>query len=294
MSSFPTRNTAPSFDNDDPHQAAPTLTWQTMFQQLKDFHDLGHTKGYPPRMARWMAAQRRQYRPYGIGKKAPVGIIKQRIKKLNSLGFDWELPNNANVGVVKKVNEIISKRSIIKHNLILSGGTTTAPAPRTISRGKRHLSPTGDFVKSQTHSLRGRIRVPSRKAQESYETDLQIESMEARDMGTRKKYDDDVSTVTSGDGSSLEKKNENQRLPYFPGILLDFVNDMNETNPDIVEWLPDGDGFRINDEVSTFFFHPLLVATTPLMAKLEDSISLSISLFMLGCHHQGNEELFQA
>jgi hypothetical protein len=28
------------------------------------------------------------------------------------------------------------------------------------------------------------------------------------------------------------------------------VNDIDETNPDILEWLPNGEGFRINDEVS--------------------------------------------
>ena len=191
-----------------------------------------------------------------------MGIIKQRIKKLNSLGFDWEKVRVLDHHVLhgKKVDEIVAKRSRIKHNLILSGGTTaTTTAPKTsIGRGNTYLARSGDFVSPErhspkaNHSSRGRIRVPSRRAQESHETDLQVESMEAGDMGTKRKYDDDVSTVSSGEGGgSLEKRNENERSSsYFPGKLLDFVNDMNETNPDIVEWLPAGDGFRINDEVN--------------------------------------------
>ncbi|KAL3795253.1 hypothetical protein HJC23_008338 [Cyclotella cryptica] len=68
----------------------PSLSWHTMFQQLKDIHDLGHTKArIPPRIIRWMSTQQRQYRVYGIGLKEPVGIIKQRVNKLNSLGFEW-------------------------------------------------------------------------------------------------------------------------------------------------------------------------------------------------------------
>ncbi|KAL7485650.1 hypothetical protein ACHAW6_011238 [Cyclotella cf. meneghiniana] len=67
-----------------------TLSWQMMFQQLKDIHDLGHASArIPPRIIRWMSTQQRQYRVYGIGLKEPVGIIKHRIKKLNSLGFEW-------------------------------------------------------------------------------------------------------------------------------------------------------------------------------------------------------------
>lgn len=67
-----------------------SLSWQMMFQQLKDIHDLGHASArIPPRIIRWMSTQQRQYRVYGIGLKEPVGIIKHRIKKLNSLGFEW-------------------------------------------------------------------------------------------------------------------------------------------------------------------------------------------------------------
>jgi hypothetical protein len=68
------------------------ITWQEMFQQLKDFRELRHHR-IPPRLDRWMNAQRRQYSMYGIGTKQPTGIITNRIRQLNSIGFEW------NVGV---------------------------------------------------------------------------------------------------------------------------------------------------------------------------------------------------
>jgi hypothetical protein len=76
--------------SDPPGYRPVSLSWQKMFQQLKDYHDLGHSKGrIPPRMLRWMSMQQRQYRVYGIGLKEPVGIIKHRVRKLNELGFEW-------------------------------------------------------------------------------------------------------------------------------------------------------------------------------------------------------------
>ncbi|KAL3767852.1 hypothetical protein ACHAWU_007330, partial [Discostella pseudostelligera] len=69
------------------------VTWQEMFQQLKDFHELKHRK-IPPRLALWMNAQRRQYKMYGIGMKQPVGIITNRIRQLNSIGFEWDVVSN--------------------------------------------------------------------------------------------------------------------------------------------------------------------------------------------------------
>jgi hypothetical protein len=64
-------------------------TWQETFQQLRDFHKLGRNKSPPPRLVKWMAAQRRRYKLYGVGRKKPVGIIKNRLNQLNSIGFDW-------------------------------------------------------------------------------------------------------------------------------------------------------------------------------------------------------------
>jgi hypothetical protein len=249
-----------------------------MFQQLKDYHDLGHRKGYPPRIARWMAAQRRQYRPYGIGKKTPVGIIKQRIKKLNSLGFSWEAPINVDEGA-KKVEEI-KKKSRIKHNLLAAG---LKPTSKNRTQEYEYLTRSGDFLSpekdqsqktQQTQSSRGRICVPSRRMQESHETNMQIESMdEVEKNGPQKrKYDDDVSTVTSGDGSSL---GATKNASLFPGRLLDMVNDIDETNPDILEWLPNGEGFRINDEVSN----------VPILAQSFLYALSDLHFFFSGCNH---------
>jgi hypothetical protein len=246
-------NTAPSFHEGEPHPSTPSINWNVMFQQLKDYHDLGHTKGYPPRIARWMSAQRRQYRPYGIGKKDPIGIIKQRIKKLNSLGFSWDAPINADEGA-KKVEEI-KKKSKIKHNLLAAGikvkSMNTNQEYNYLSRSGDFLSPEKtkdqDAVK-QTQSSRGRVRVPSRRMQESYETNMQIDVDEVDKNATQKKnHDDDISTITSGDGSS---QGATTKSNLFPGVMLDMINDINETNPNILEWLPNGKGFRINDVVS--------------------------------------------
>jgi len=69
--------------------AAANPTWQEMFRQLHDFHKLSNTKSLPPRLVKWMDAQRRRYKLYGVGRKKTVGIIKHRISQLNSVGFDW-------------------------------------------------------------------------------------------------------------------------------------------------------------------------------------------------------------
>jgi hypothetical protein len=66
-------------------------SWQTMFSQLRDYHDLGHKRGFPTRISQWMAMQRRQYKVYATGKREAVGIIKSRVMKLNSIGFRWSL-----------------------------------------------------------------------------------------------------------------------------------------------------------------------------------------------------------
>ena len=64
-------------------------SWQDMFRQLHDFHKFGNTESPPPKLIKWMDAQRRRYVLYGVGRKKTVGIIKYRIKQLNSIGFNW-------------------------------------------------------------------------------------------------------------------------------------------------------------------------------------------------------------
>jgi hypothetical protein len=229
---------ANSFDNGQSEQASPQVSWHAMFQQLKDWKDLGHRKGYPPRIARWMAAQRRQYRPYGIGKKAPVGIVKQRIKKLNSVDFNWGAPVDADGGG-RKVEA--HKKSKIKHDLLTKGVKSKS---NDGTEEYSYLTRTTDFwcaekdesikLKAATQSSRGRIRMPSRRMQDYCDVNFQGDS-----FAEVHKYEDDLSTVTSADGVQL-----------FPGKLLGMVNDLDETNPDVIEWLPNGQAFRFNDEVS--------------------------------------------
>eukprot|EP00984_Skeletonema_dohrnii_P038150 scaffold41036_cov172-Skeletonema_dohrnii-CCMP3373.AAC.1 len=69
-------------------EASYAPSWQETFRQLKDFQKLGNAKSLPPRLVKWMDAQRRRYKLYGVGRKKTVGIIKHRIAQLNSVGFD--------------------------------------------------------------------------------------------------------------------------------------------------------------------------------------------------------------
>lgn len=63
-------------------------SWQSTFKQIRDFHDLGH-RHYPPRLAAWLDAQRRRYVAYGTGRIAPIGIVGNRIRQLDSIEIDW-------------------------------------------------------------------------------------------------------------------------------------------------------------------------------------------------------------
>ena len=63
-------------------------SWQSTFKQIRDFHDLGH-RHYPPRLAAWLDVQRRRYVAYGTGRIAPIGIVGNRIRQLDSIGIDW-------------------------------------------------------------------------------------------------------------------------------------------------------------------------------------------------------------
>jgi hypothetical protein len=246
-------------NNEQDQQAAPVIiSWQAMFQQLKDWQELGHKKGFPPRIARWMAAQRRQYRIYGIGKKTPVGIIKTRVKKLNSLGFNWESPKIIEDGAMKLM---LKKKSKIKHNLLAAGTKKSKEQTKLESTPEyKYLAQSSDFYspdreekarnrqmqQTQTQSSRGRIRVPSRRLQESYDASEDIELANEYPPAAE---DDLSASGTSGDGSQ-DVGSANKSKASFPGVLLDLVNETTETNPEILEWLPCGTAFRINDEVS--------------------------------------------
>lgn len=177
---------------------------------------------------------------YGIGKKTPVGIIKQRVKKLNSVGFSWDVP--ANVDGVKRTEDQ-KKKSKIKHNLITS---IVGMKSRNMEEFG-HAIQTGkyDVEDAQTAgSFKRRVRMPNRRMQEFNDKNFQTDDDDVVDDNHApqvKLHEDDVSNVTSGNGTTSKIA--------FPGKLLNMVNELNDSNPDILEWLPDGAGFRINDEV---------------------------------------------
>eukprot|EP00956_Cyclotella_meneghiniana_P017029 scaffold27465_cov59-Cyclotella_meneghiniana.AAC.3 len=85
----------PGYDMASCHQILPaSLSWQSMFKELKRHHQHNkknpkNKKPIPSHLVRWMGMQQRQYRVYGIGLKEPVGIIKNRVKLLTDLGFQW-------------------------------------------------------------------------------------------------------------------------------------------------------------------------------------------------------------
>jgi len=115
----------------------------------------------------------------------------------------------------KRKEEKEKKAQQIKHNLLLAAVSKqrgTLDQKAKIQSGSK--GDTEDFSEQevvtrvpavavqQTQSLRGRRRVPSRRMQESYNANLQNESiMEEKTMMQKRKYDDDVSTVTSFDSS---------------------------------------------------------------------------------------------
>eukprot|EP00804_Cyclotella_cryptica_P015539 CCRYP_003556-RA/>CCRYP_003556-RA protein AED:0.36 eAED:0.36 QI:308/1/1/1/0.42/0.25/8/2235/455 len=203
-----------------------------------------------------MDAQRRQYRVYGIGKKVPVGIIKQRVKKLNSLGFHWDSPTTGEEGLKNEKHFLQKKKPKIKHNL-LSSEASRKSKEMGQSQECHYLARSSDFVHphgeipcpmQQTQSSRGRVRMPSRRMQESCDVSKQNEMSNdvEQQVGHRDRSEDEISlSGTSGDGSQDVGKPKSR---IFPGILLDLVNDTSSTNPEIIEWLPCGTAFRINDE----------------------------------------------
>lgn len=77
--------------------------------------------------------------------------------------------------------------------------------------------------------------------------------------GTAEKNDDITSKTDSAEGKGAADDSsmtdgsielEAPRTKYFPLILYQMINDSSESSPEILEWLPCGSAFRINDQVS--------------------------------------------
>ncbi|KAL3788864.1 hypothetical protein ACHAW5_009221 [Stephanodiscus triporus] len=77
---------------------ARAYVWESRFQELRAFVSLnGHSviqerRGgkYDP-LARWASTQRQNYKKYN--NEQPTTLTEDKIKKMNSIGFAWEIPN---------------------------------------------------------------------------------------------------------------------------------------------------------------------------------------------------------
>lgn len=139
--------------------------------------------------------------------------MKRRIRQLESVGFTWEAPANPDDGGMIEKRKAEKEKAQIKHNLLAAVskyGMEREAGNQSSGRGDTSscflTNPTEDFYEhevvtrvpvQQTQSLRGRRRMPSRRMQESYNANLQNESIEEKVTSQKRKYDDDVSTVTS-------------------------------------------------------------------------------------------------
>jgi hypothetical protein len=71
--------------------------WNARFEQLREFKvQLGHClvpKKYAanPKLGRWVGTQRNNYKLYQEGN--PSSMTEERIRELESVGFDWEVTN---------------------------------------------------------------------------------------------------------------------------------------------------------------------------------------------------------
>ncbi|EED89247.1 predicted protein [Thalassiosira pseudonana CCMP1335] len=260
-----------------------------MFSQLRDYHDLGHKRGFPTRISQWMAMQRRQYKVYATGKREAVGIIKSRVMKLNSIGFRWSLKKkrvhhqrsrdvvgSRRRGAKRVLEEndhgkdVPSKEQFaLKHNLFFPGKGSryatsvvkTAADSSSDGTSAGNLKSTGSKPK-QTQSSRGRIRVPSRRMQESYDPNKKLmdekedsmyhpfsgnQSMEGEEDVSTSDVSEDSSTVESG--NKVAKKSSSSGgggQKSFLECLFELVNDSSVDNPDILAWVPSGDAFKVH------------------------------------------------
>ncbi len=185
-------------------------TWQETFRQLHDFHKLGNAKSLPPRLVKWMDAQRRRYKLYGVGRKKSVGIIKHRIAQLNSVGFDWYHGEETRADHDPRPTVILpfsqrptrssftSERSIVEPPPVVeeySSLPIRRNKKKTATKPQRSRSPAGGNKEIPMHSL------------------------------------DRKQLLNAG----------------FPEQLFHMVNDATERARHLLHWTADGSAFKIND-----------------------------------------------
>ena len=182
-----------------------TQSWQETFRQLHDLQLKG--KSPPPRLVKWMDAQLRRYKMYGIGRKKSVGIIKYRIAQLNSIDFDWF-----------RGDEKRSDRDPRPTVILPPSQRPTQPSYRA-SQVKEYLpAPTHRHNKSKNKKAAKKPR-PPQPAYTHTPIEIPMHDMDRKQL------------LSAG----------------FPEQLFHMVNGASERCPHIIDWLPDGSGFEIHD-----------------------------------------------
>ena len=78
-------------------------SWVEMFGQLKNYHDLHGTCSVSAnsekysKLGRWVAQQRHHFKRLISGKASPMSTDSERIKILESIGFEWNLPQTGSI-----------------------------------------------------------------------------------------------------------------------------------------------------------------------------------------------------
>lgn len=73
-------------------------SWPEMYQELKKYHKVNGNCLVPanfddsPKLGRWVSQQRYHYKRWCSGKQSPMDTDVERIQKLESIGFSWNVP----------------------------------------------------------------------------------------------------------------------------------------------------------------------------------------------------------
>jgi hypothetical protein len=174
-----------------------SLSWQSMFQQLKEYHDRGkkNKRPIPPEMISWMSMNQRQYRVYGIGLKEPVGIIKHRVKKLNELGFEWN-PSLMDLGEEDESSDEREEEAVKQ--------TKTRASNRSSAR-RRYSN------MSEQEEVEPRKRAASSRRRSSYaseEKDVDATFVKKRAPPSKTRHDD---TTKSGSVKGITRQAPNKK-----------------------------------------------------------------------------------
>ncbi|KAK1738422.1 heat shock factor family protein [Skeletonema marinoi] len=190
-------------------EASYAPSWQETFRQLKDFQKLGNAKSLPPRLIKWMDAQRRRYKLYGVGRKKTVGIIKHRIAQLNSVGFDWYQGEEKRPDHDPRPTVILPLSQRPMKSSLTYSQRTAAPPPQVEYSSqpiRRNKKKTAHRPRPRSPAGGGNIEIP-------------MHSMDRKQL------------LNAG----------------FPEQLFHMLNGASERAHHLLNWSPDGSSFEIFD-----------------------------------------------